>query len=198
MEKQNFYHSTKILALFGVFSLFYGFRANALDTKRFDAPLPERPSYLTFAKPTPLRFSISPLPVDRLNLHLPPKPIVKKTLVTSTVVDNNQTSSSPGSSSFEPAAVDANASTGVQSSPPVQSLFLPQAAPQDVLPLSDPFDNINNFDIDSTDELLKILESSDGIQGRSSFAPTPFVPPFTVASDGIRIESKATYRRVKR
>mgnify|MGYP001161482682 FL=1 len=198
MEKQNFYHSTKILALFGVFSLFYGFRANALDTKRFDAPPPERPSYLTFAKPTPLRFSISPLPVDRLNLILPPKPIVKKTLVASTVVDNNQTSSSPGSSSFEPATADANASTGVQSSPPVQSLFLPQAAPQDVLPLSDPFDNINNFDVDSTDELLKILESSDGIQGRSSFAPTPFVPPFTVASDGMRIKSKATYRRVKR
>jgi len=195
MEKQNFYHSTKILTLFGVFSLFYGFRANALDTKRFDAPPPERPSYLTFAKPTPLRFSISPLPVDRLNLHLPPKPIVKKTLVTSIVVDNNQTSSSPGSSSLAP---DANASTGAQSSPPEQYPFFPQAAPQDVLPLSDPFDSINNFDVDSTDELLRLLESSDGSQGRSSFAPTPFVPPFTVASDGMRIKSKATYRRVKR
>ena len=198
MEKQNLYHSTKILALFGVFSLFYGFRANALDTKRFDAPPPERPSYLTFAKPTPLRFSISPLPVDRLNLHLPPKPIVKKTLVTSTVVDNNQTLSLPEPSLIPPATTDANASTGAQSSPPAQYPFFPQAAPQDSLPLSDPFDSINSFDVDSTDELLRILESSDASQGRSSFAPTPFVPPFTVASDGMRIKSKATYRRVKR
>lgn len=198
MEKQNFYHSTKILAFSGVFSLFYGLRANALDTKRFDAPPPERPSYLTFAKPTPLRFSISPLPVDRLNLQRPPQPIVKKTLVTSTVVDKNQTLPSPGLSPLPSAPRDANASTESQSSPPVQYPFFPLAAPQDSLPLSDPFDSVNSFDVDSTDELLRILESSDANQRQSSFVPTPFVPPFTVASDGMRIKSKATYRRVKR
>ena len=129
---------------------------------------------------------------------LPPKPIVTKTLVTSTVVDNNQTASSLGASSLPLATVDANASTGAQSSPAVQYPFFPQAAPQDSLPLSDPFDSINSFEVASTDELLRILESSDASEGRSSFAPTPFVPPFTVASDGMRIKSKATYRRVKR
>ena len=196
MEKQNFYHSTKILALFGVFSLFYGFRANALDTKRFDAPPPERPSYLTFANPAPLRFSISPLPVDRLRLNLPPKPIVKLPLSTQSTADANATSSPSGPSPATNA--DNNASTDPQPFPRIPSSFFPQAAPQDSLPLSDPFESINSLDVDSTDELLRILETSDGNIPSSSLVPTPFVPPFTVASDGMRISSKATYRRVKR
>ena len=196
MEKQTYNHSTKILALLGVFSLFYSLRAYGLDTKRFDAPPPERPSYLTFANPAPLRFSISPLPVDRLRLNLPPKPIVKLPLSTQSTADANATSSPSGSSPATNA--DNNASTDPQSFPRIPSSFFPRAAPQDSLPLSDPFESINSLDVDSTDELLRILETSDGNIPSSSLVPTPFVPPFTVASDGMRISSKATYRRVKR
>jgi hypothetical protein len=196
MEKQTYNHSTKILALLGVFSLFYSLRAYGLDTKRFDAPPPERPSYLTFANPTALRFSISPLPVDRLKLNLPPKPIVKIPLSGNSTADANATSGPSGPS---PATIaDNNASTAPQPFPRFPSSFFPQSAPQDSLPLSDPFESINSLDVDSTDELLRILETSDGNIPSSSLVPTPFVPPFTVASDGMRISTKATYRRVKR
>jgi hypothetical protein len=165
-----------------------------LETKRFDAPPPERAPYLSFAKPTPLNFSISPLPVDRLKLVLPPKLIVIKTSA-QPVADANATSPEPALGTTNP---DANASTDPQASPRIPSPFFPQDAPQDSLPLSDPFENIKSFDVDSTDELLRILETSDGNNNGSSLMPTPFVPPFTVASDGMRISSKATYRRVKR
>jgi hypothetical protein len=197
MEKHTYNHSIRIPVLFGVLSLFYALQAYGLETKRFDAPPPERAPYLSFAKPTPLSFSISPLPVDRLKLVLPPKLIVIKTSSTQATADANATSSSP-----EPmlgkTTPDGNASTDPQVSPRIPSPFFPQVAPQDSLPLSDPFENINSFNVDSTDELLRILETSDGNNNGSSLMPTPFVPPFTVAADGMRISSKATYRRVKR
>jgi hypothetical protein len=197
MEKQTYNHSTRILVLIGVFSLFYSLQVYGLETKRFDAPPPERAPYLSFAKPTSLSFSISPLPVDRLKLVLPPKPIVIKTSPAQPTPDANATSGSP-----EPPLgttnTDGNASADPQFSPRIPSPFFPQDAPHDSLPLSDPFENINSFDVDSTDELLRILETSDGNNNGSSLMPTPFVPPFTVASDGMRISSKATYRRVKR
>jgi hypothetical protein len=66
------------------------------------------------------------------------------------------------------------------------------------LPLSDPFQDLNSFGTDSTDELLQILESSDVGTSGSSLQVSPFVPPYTVAPDGLRIGSKATYRRIKR
>ena len=194
MEKQTYNHSIRIPVLFGVLSLFYALQAYGLETKRFDAPPPERAPYLSFAKPTPLSFSISPLPVDRLKLVLPPKPIVKISSSRSTA-DANSSSPEPMLGKTTP---DGNASTGPQASPRIRSPFFPQAAPQDSLPLSDPFENINSFNVDSTDELLRILETSDGNNNGSSLMPTPFVPPFTVAADGMRISSKATYRRVKR
>ncbi len=197
MEKQNYIHSLRIPALFGVFSLFYCLQAYGLDTKRFDAPPPERAPYLSFAKPTPLSFSTSPLPVDRLKLVLPPKPIVIKTSPAQPSADANATSSPP-ELPLATTSPDGNASADPQVSPRTPSPFFPQDAPQDSLPLSDPFENINSFDVDSTDELLRILETSDGNNNGSSLMPTPFVPPFTVASDGMRISSKATYRRVKR
>ncbi len=197
MEKQTYNHSTRILVLIGVFSLFYSLQVYGLETKRFDAPPPERAPYLSFAKPTPLSFSISPLPVDRLKLVLPPKPIVIKTPPAQPTADANATSGSP-EPPLETTNPDGNASADPQVSPRIPSPFFPQDAPQDSLPLSDPFENIRSFDVDSTDELLRILETSDGNNNGSSLMPTPFVPPFTVASDGMRISSKATYRRVKR
>lgn len=197
MEKLSYNHSSKILALLGVLSLFSSLEVFGLDTKRFDAPPPERPSYLTFAKPTPLRFSISPLPVDRLKLILPPTPIARNAPNSVGHLDNN-TTVVPPAGVLPTASLDANASTAPQSYPQIPSPFLPQIAPPDSLPLSDPFENLNSFDVDSTDELLRILESSDGGSPSSSTVPTAFVPPFTVATDGMRISTKATYRRVER
>jgi hypothetical protein len=52
--------------------------------------------------------------------------------------------------------------------------------------------------VDSTDELLQLLENPDvGVSG-SSLRASPFVPPYTVAPDGLRISSRGTYKRIKR
>ena len=197
MEKQTYIHSIKISIMVGVFSLFYSLQVYGLETKRFDAPPPERASYLSFAKPTALSFSISPLPVDRMKLVMPPKPIVIKPSPAKPNADANATSDSP-ETPLGRSYPDGNTTSDPQVSSRIPSPFFPQTAPQDSLPLSDPFENINSFDVDSTDELLRILETSDGNSNGSSLMPTPFVPPFTVASDGMRVSSKATYRRVKR
>jgi hypothetical protein len=198
MEKTIYKQPLMIPKVLGVFFLFYGLALNGLDTKRFDAPPPKRPMYLTFAKPTPLRFSISPLPVDRNNIALPARnPQLQNTVLSQITTDNNQTiprlpSLSSGfdqNSSSVPSLRPSN-----QNPPP----FLPQLVPPSILPLSDPFQDLNSFGTDSTDELLQILESSDVGTSGSSLQVSPFVPPYTVAPDGLRIGSKATYRRIKR
>ena len=196
MEKLIHRSSLRISAFAGFFLLFLGQHSKALDTKRFDAPKPKRPAYLTFAKPAPLRFTISPLPVDRLALVLPPAPLSAGSTVSGPVLpDQNATAAIPQP---PPASgLDGNSSTsapeGIGSLP-----FIPRTAPSETLPLSDPFEGMDGFGPDSTDELLRLLETSE-VDGRGSLRqPTPFVPPYTVAPDGMRMSNKATYRRVQR
>jgi len=199
MEKTNYKLPTRIPKAMGVFFLFYGLALNGLETKRFDAPQPKRPTYLSFAKPAPLRFSISPLPVDRNNIALPTRnPQFLNTSLSQVTADKNQTASSPLPSL--PSGYDQNSSSVPSLRPLNQSPppFLPQLVPPSVLPLSDPFQDLNSFGADSTDELLQILENSDVGTSGSSFQVSPFVPPYTVAPDGLRMRSKATYRRIKR
>jgi hypothetical protein len=189
----------KIPSFLGVVFLFYGLALHGLETKRFDAPPPKRPTYLSFAKPTPLRFSISPQPVDRFNIALPAsQPIVQTAVVTQVSEDANATATLPVPSL--PSQFDQNASSApVFQSPQMNSSpFLPKLAPPNSLPLSDPFQDLDAFEADSTDELLRILENSDMGASGSSFQASPFVPPYTVAPDGLRMSNKATYKRVRR
>ena len=96
MEKNTYSKPFRIPSFLGIIFLFYGLALHGLETKRFDAPPPKRPTYLSFAKPTPLRFSISPQPVDRFNIALPAsQPIVKTSVVSQVSADENQTASLP-------------------------------------------------------------------------------------------------------
>jgi hypothetical protein len=70
--------------------------------------------------------------------------------------------------------------------------------PPDILPLSDPFDAVDPFGADSTDELLRLIESSNVGGTSSSLNSAPFVPPYTIAPDGMRMTNKSSYRRIKR
>jgi hypothetical protein len=199
MEKNIYCKPLKIPSFLGVVFLFYGLALHGLETKRFDAPPPKRPTYLSFAKPTPLRFSISPQPVDRFNIALPAsQPIVQTAVVTQVSEDANATATLPVPSL--PSQFDQNASSApVFQSPQMNSSpFLPKLAPPNSLPLSDPFQDLDAFEADSTDELLRILENSDMGASGSSFQASPFVPPYTVAPDGLRMSNKATYKRVRR
>ena len=118
--------------------------------------------------------------------------------MTQIAADENQTATSPLPAI--PTQNDRNASTtpALQTPQNNSSPFLPQLAPPSSLPLSDPFQDLDAFGTDSTDELLRILENSDMGASGSPFQGSPFVPPYTVAPDGLRMSSKATYKRVRR
>ena len=190
MEKNIYSKPLRISSILGIVFMFYGLALHGFETKRFDAPAPKRPTYLSFAKPVPLRYSISPLPVDRNNIAPPAStPIVQTTITNQISPEANQTASL--STPSMPPRYDQNSSQ-------VPPSFIPQMMPPNTLPLSDPFESLDSFGADSTDELLRIIENSEVGPSGSSFQASPFVPPYTVAPDGLRMSSKATYKRVRR
>ena len=199
MEKNIYSKPLRIPSILGVVFLFYGLVLHGFETKRFDAPAPKRPTYLSFAKPVPLRFSISPLPVDRSNIARPViKPIVQATIINQINPEGNQTASLSVPPTLPPYDQNSSSVPSFQPSNQDPPPFLPQIVPPSTLPLSDPFQDLDSFGADSTDELLRIIENSDVGPTGSSFQASPFVPPYTVAPDGLRMSSRATYKRVRR
>ena len=71
---------------------------------------------------------------------------------------------------------------------------------EDSLPLADPFEEMSNSSIDSTDDLMEVFESSSSsqsmLQGQGGIIP--FIPPYSVTPDNLKITNRATYRRVQR
>ncbi len=175
--------------------LFSIFKASAIDTKRFDAPPLERGRYMAFSKPVNLRYGLSPLPVDRKKLIMPPTVTVSSNTVK---IDENQ-SVSDSDNDFPLLSYDDNNVTTkvvpVTRNAPIQAI--PQIAPSN-LPLTDPFADINSLGIDSTDQLLEVFENSNLRAPRSSMQDIPFVPPYTVAPDNMRVTNRATYQRRQR
>ena len=70
-------------------------------------------------------------------------------------------------------------------------------APKDELPLADPFENSSMDSVNSTDELLRVLEKRQ-VGVTSGNILMPFIPPYTSAPENIVIESKASYKRIQR
>ena len=62
----------------------------------------------------------------------------------------------------------------------------------------DPFEDINSLGIDSTDQLLEVFENSNLRAPRTGYQQIPFVPPYTVAPDNLRVTNRATYQRKQR
>ena len=192
MEYLKFNIFIRTLWLTGV--LFFVFQASALDMKRFDAPAPQRGKYLAFTKPVTLTYGSSPLPVDRRTLIMPP---TIKVVTTNLSVDTNSTAQSDSIGSPELSSKMEN--QAMEERPPLE-LFqnIPAVAPPVSLPLSDPFEEISSVGIDSTDELLDVFESSSFSSPRGNVQDIPFVPPYTVAPDNMRITNRSTYQRRQR
>jgi hypothetical protein len=176
--------------------LFSFLQVSAIETKRFDAPPLERAKYMAFSKPISLRYGLSPLPVDRTKLIMPPTIEVVSTTVE---VDQNQTVTTEAPDFPLLSYDDNNVTTKVipVDQPSVMQV-IPQIAPPDNLPLSDPFEDINSLGIDSTDQLLEVFENSNLRAPRTGFQQIPFVPPYTVAPDNLRVTNRATYQRRQR
>lgn len=189
MEYFKFNIFTLSLWLIGV--LFFVFQASALDMKRFDAPAPQRGKYLAFTKPVTLTYGSSPLPVDRRTLILPPTINIVTTTLT---MESNSTNRSVSNTSPETLSNIEN--PPLEERPPLV-LFqnIPAVAPPVSLPLSDPFEEVSSVGIDSTDELLDVFESSSFSSPRGNVQDIPFVPPYTVAPDNMRITTRSTYQR---
>jgi len=180
--------------LYVISVLFFAFQASAIDTKRFDSPPLARGEYLAFTKPITLSYGTTALPVDRRKLIMPPSVVV----VTTTVKEETKSASAPVQGDFPLLPYqDANSSS---SPPPTAESYgnMPMVAPPASLPLSDPFQETNSFGVDSTDELLEVFESSTMSPPRSRMQGIPFVPPYTIAPDNMRVTSKATYQRRQR
>jgi hypothetical protein len=192
MEHLKFYIFARTLCLTGV--LFFVFQASALDMKRFDAPDPQRGKYLAFTKPARLTYGSSPLPVDRRTLIMPAN---IKVVTTTLTVESNSTNQSETNAS--PESLSKIENPALEERPPLE-LFqnIPAVAPPVSLPLSDPFEEVSSVGIDSTDELLDVFESSSFSSPRGNVQDIPFVPPYTVAPDNMRITNRSTYQRRQR
>ena len=173
--------------------LFFTFKVSAIDTKRFDAPPIARDQYLAFSQPDKLRYSALPAEVDRRKLLMPSD----MKLATITVVVQTDENASV---STKPDFPLIGGNEGNSSSKPVQKPLLTtnMVNPSPVLPLSDPFGSINSSSINSTDELLQVFESSDFESPRGRMQNIPFVPPYTISPDSMRITNRATYKRIQR
>ena len=174
--------------------LLFTFKVSAIDTKRFDAPPLARPEYLTFSQPQELRYkSIAPS-ADRRKLLLQSD----MKIVTVTVVSSNDANSSANSQpDFPLIGNEDNRSSSTQPAyRPLSASSLSNSNP--VLPLSDPFGGMNTTSVNSTDELLQVFETPDFDTSRSRMQNIPFVPPYTVTPDSMRMTNRATYRRIQR
>lgn len=169
------------------------FKVSAIDTKRFDAPPISRDQYLTFSQPDELRYSALPLEVDRRKLLMPSDMRLAAVTVIVQTDENASVSMKPDFPLI--GGNDGNSSTAPVPKPLLASNLV---NPNPVLPLSDPFGSINSSAINSTDELLQVFESSDFESPRGRMQNIPFVPPYTISTDSMRITNRATYKRIQR
>ena len=164
--------------------------SKALDTKRFDAPAPKRAGYLTFASPKNLRFVQAPIVADRGALIMP------SAVIPEINVKPVETNSSIEQGEFP--VIDYNDSADSDPAiPDAGNLEIPKIAPPVELPLADPFASGNSSSINSTDELMNIFDRSRVGTGNSNIA-VPFMPPYTVTPENMKVTSRSVYRRINR
>ena len=165
-----------------------------LETKRFDAKTPERSKYLNYMMPQGLRFSEPSLQADRGNLlvlNIIPAPATEDV----SPVDTNQTVDP-----VFPIVPYEEVDTSLSIPDEVGQFDSSNLDSEETLPLADPFEEMSNSSIDSTDDLMDVFESSSSsksmLQGQGTVIP--FIPPYSVTPDNLKITNRATYRRVQR
>ena len=173
--------------LLGIFS--FHFLSFGVNLKRFDAPPVERPKYLSFKSPSSLRFASVPMEVDRLKLI--PLDTERSSQNSVNEVDSNETETAE----FPIVTY----STETEKTKVMPTVITPLSSSSDSLPLADPFEGVSGSRVGTTDELLNVFEEMNVDYPDSIRLNTiPFIPPYTVAPDNLKIGTKATYRRVPR
>ena len=168
------------------------------ETKRFDAKPSERLKYLNYMMPKELRFSEPALEVDRGNLLVLDKvqPVADKTEL---IVESNQ-SSSPSFPIVPYEESDFDDSIDINSPDPfIIEEDTGSILEQESLPLADPFQEMSNSSVNTTDDLLDVFEQSTNNSGKSSPGMMiPFIPPYSSMPDNLIMTNQSSYRRVQR
>lgn len=169
-----------------------------IETKRFDAKPKERLKYLNYMMPKELRFSAPAIEADRGNLLVivsEPTPVPSNVIET----DSNQSAepSFPVVSYDDPETTEAfDLNSDIPDSiPDINNVSIDQA-----LPLADPFEEMSNTSVNSTDDLLDVFENATipSSSNRNADMIIPFIPPYSSMPDNLTITSQSTYRRVQR
>ena len=182
-SKTSFTALTLVVSSF----LYSSFESFGIDLKRFDAPEPQRVSYLSFKSPPRLRYTPLPSAVDRTKLIM-----LDITLQAGpSKQEDNSTESSPDFPIVEYSAD--NEASSVKIRPQI-----PQDAPTSSLPLADPFEGVDETNVGTTDELLDVFDQMRIAPQSANLNQIPFIPPYTIAPDNMKIETKSSYRRVQR
>ncbi len=163
------------------------FESFGIDLKRFDAPEPQRVSYLSFKSPPRLRYTPLPSAVDRTKLIM-----LDITFQADPSKQEDNSTESPPDFPIVEYSPD-NEASSVKIRPQI-----PQAAPTSSLPLADPFEGVNETNVGTTDELLDVFDQMRIAPQSANLNQIPFIPPYTIAPDNMRIETKSSYRRVQR
>ena len=191
-NSKNFYTfrslSNCILFLFSVQFVF-----SFTETKRFDAKPTPRAKYLVNTRPPVLRYADPVVVADRRVLlslaSLPsvPTPVVEQNATTQPdipLIPYGQ-DEMPITSAPEPSTLPES---------------IPMLNNDAVLPAPDPFqESATSGSINSTDDLLNLFEQRNKVQSSPfGYNTIPFIPPFTSAPDNLRLETRASYRKVRK
>ena len=170
-----------------------------IETKRFDAKPKERLKYLNYMMPKKLSFSAPAIEADRGNLLIT---ISESTLVPSNMIEvESNRSAEP---SFPVVSYDDPETTETFDLDPEIPDSLPDINDNvlidEALPLADPFEEMSNTSVNSTDDLLDVFENATIPSGsnRNAEMIIPFIPPYSSMPDNLTITNQSTYRRVQR
>ena len=170
-----------------------------IETKRFDAKPKERLKYLNYMMPKELRFSAPAIEADRGNLLVI---VSEPTPVPSNIIETESNQSVEPS--FPVVSYDDPESTETFD----LNSDLPESMPDisdnvsidEALPLADPFEEMSNSSVNSTDDLLDVFENATipSSSTRNADMIIPFIPPYSSMPDNLTITNQSTYRRVQR
>jgi hypothetical protein len=163
-----------------------------VETKRFDAKPTPRAKYLVNTRPQTLRYTDPVVIADRRALlsltSLQPvlEPVVEQNASKKPEIPLIAYGQDEISIFDEPIAAPNNAN--------------PMNEDSSVLPAPDPFsEDEASSSINSTDDLLDLFEQTNRNQIIApGYNSIPFIPPFTSAPDNLRVESSASYRKVRK
>lgn len=163
-----------------------------IETKRFDAKPTPRAKYLVNTRPQTLMYADPVVIADRkallsLNSLQPAsQPVVEQNTTKQPEIPLIAYGQDEISIFDEPVAAPNNAN--------------PMDEDSSVLPSPDPFNEDEaSSSINSTDDLLDLFEQTNRNQIIApGYNSIPFIPPFTSAPDNLRVESSASYRKVRK